>query len=164
MLRPEPRRASTGSVRVANQAGAAPKTIPVKRATTNANSNTLGDGRGLMGRKCELRNAKTRSKRAAATATRRPATPPATASRILSHSACITICRLAGAESDPEGGLRPARNGACQQQICHVRTRNQQNHGANGQQDLETTAILFLHLRDTGARGNHIDHLLRNNR
>ena len=70
MLRPEPRSASTGSVRVANQAGAAPKIIPVNRATTKAKARTRGDGRVLMGRKCELRNASTKQQ------TRRRLPPP----------------------------------------------------------------------------------------
>ena len=92
VLRPDPRSASAGSVRVASQAGAAPKMIPVSSASPNANANTMSDGVTLMGRKCELWNASARSSRAAAMATRSPTMPPPMASRTLSVSACVTIC------------------------------------------------------------------------
>ena len=93
VVRPAPRSASTGSVRVANHAGAAPKTIPVMSASRNARPRTNGEGTALMGRNDELPNASASSRRAAAIDTARPATPPATASSTLSTSACETICR-----------------------------------------------------------------------
>ena len=50
-----PRSASTGSVRVANQAGAAPKMMPVSSATPKAKASTSSDGRVLIGRNVRLR-------------------------------------------------------------------------------------------------------------
>jgi len=44
MAWPDPRKASAGSVRVANHAGAAPKMISVTRANPNANRNAIGVG------------------------------------------------------------------------------------------------------------------------
>ena len=91
--RPDPRSASAGSVRVASQAGVAPKMIPVTSAKPKANANTTSDGAVLMGRKCELWKARASSRRAAAMATRSPTMPPPMASKTLSVSACMTICR-----------------------------------------------------------------------
>ena len=87
MLRPDPRNASAGSVRVANHAGAAPKMIPVSSANTNANAKTGIEGAALIGRKCALWKARESSSRAAKTATTNPARPPPTASSTLSVSA-----------------------------------------------------------------------------
>ena len=42
---------SAGSVRVANQAGAAPKIMPVISARTKAKARTISEGAALMGRK-----------------------------------------------------------------------------------------------------------------
>ncbi len=59
VLRPAPRSASIGSVRVANHAGAAPNTIPVISATPNAKASTIGHHRRgarvdrQKGRACE---------------------------------------------------------------------------------------------------------------
>ena len=92
MLRPEPRKASAGSVRVANHAGAAPKITPVTSASPNASAMTTSDGTGLIGRKCALRNASVSSSRAAATATRSPTMPPPVARRTLSVRAWAIIC------------------------------------------------------------------------
>jgi hypothetical protein len=61
-------------------------------ATPNANASTSGDGRVLMGRNVETENASESSSRAAPIATTRPAMPPPMASRMLSTSACVTIC------------------------------------------------------------------------
>ena len=91
--RPAPRKASAGSVRVANHAGAAPKMIPVSNARAKANANTTSDGMALMGRKFALRKASARSSRAATTAKMRPRIPPAIASRTLSVKACVMTCR-----------------------------------------------------------------------
>ena len=93
MLRPAPCNASAGSVRVANHAGAAPKMIPVSSANPKANASTMSDGAVLMGRKRELWKASVSSRRAAPVATIRPAMAPPMASRTLSVSACIMICR-----------------------------------------------------------------------
>ena len=95
MLRPDPRRASAGSVRVANHAGAAPKMIPVSSANPNANPRTVNEGTVLTGRNWELWKASVSSSRAAAIATTSPAIPPPTASKTLSVRACATICRRA---------------------------------------------------------------------
>ena len=66
---------------------------PVSSARAKANPNTMSDGRALIGRNCELRNASASSSRAAPMATKSPATPPAIASRMLSVRACEMICR-----------------------------------------------------------------------
>ena len=102
MLRPDPRSALTGSVRVANQAGAAPKITPVTSARPNANASTIGDGQMLMGRKRALRKARTSSSCAAATAT--PAATPAVATssgNSLRDFGCIG-CH--GLDGSPAGG------------------------------------------------------------
>ena len=54
VLRLAPRRASTGSVRVANHPGAVPKTTPVTNDNPNAKANTGGEGAVSIGRKCAL--------------------------------------------------------------------------------------------------------------
>ena len=73
VLRPAPRNASTGWVRVANHAGAAPKMIPVNRASANANASTTSEGLVVIGRKCALLKARFKRRRAAAAA--EPARP-----------------------------------------------------------------------------------------
>ena len=51
LLRPAPRSASIGLVRVANQAGAAPNSVPVSSASPKAKASTIGDGIVSIGRK-----------------------------------------------------------------------------------------------------------------
>ena len=82
-----------GLVRVANHAGAAPKARPVTKARPNANARTIGAGRVSIGTKAAPANDSASSRRAVPIATTRPAMPPATPSRTLSMSACVTICR-----------------------------------------------------------------------
>jgi hypothetical protein len=82
-----------GSVRVANQAGATPKRMPVTSARRKAKPSTGSDGQVLIGRKWEFEKARLSSSCAAATATTRPAIPPASASSTLSTSAWVTIWR-----------------------------------------------------------------------
>ena len=80
-------------MRVANQAGAAPKSMPVVRARVNAKASTSGEGIVSIGRKVVPAKANASSSRAVPTATARPTMPPSTASSTLSSSACVTICR-----------------------------------------------------------------------
>ena len=86
--------------------------------------------------------------------------PPPTASRTLSVRACTIICRARGAQGQAQRGLPAARYGASQQQVRHVRAGDQQHQAANRQQDLKAAPVLFLHLGDAGAGGDHVDHLL----
>ena len=55
MLRPDPRSASIGSVRVASHAGTAPKTMPVTSARPKANASTSGDGERADRQECGAR-------------------------------------------------------------------------------------------------------------
>ena len=76
-----------------SQAGAAPKSTPVISATPNANASTSGDGRVLMGRNCRVGERHARAGAAPRPSRRRgPRPPPASASRMLSMSAWVTIC------------------------------------------------------------------------
>ena len=82
-----------GSVRVANQAGTAPNSIPVSSARPDANARTKGAGRASIGRNVVPAKARVSRRRAVPIATSKPAIPPPIASRMLSTSACVTICR-----------------------------------------------------------------------
>ena len=146
-----PAEASTGSVRVANQAGAAPKTMPVTSARPKAKASTIGEGRVLMGRNCDVGERQREQQARGAGRTSSPATPPATASSTLSTSACSTICAPRGADSQAHRCLRATRDRAREQQVRHVRARDEQHEPADGEQDLQAPPVLFLHHADTGA-------------
>ncbi len=93
-VRPAPRSASMGSVRVASQAGAAPKSRPVTSARPLAKASTSGEGVVSIGISIVApAKASDSSSRAAPMATSRPASAPPTASSTLSTRASVTISR-----------------------------------------------------------------------
>ena len=147
MLRPAPRSASIGSVRVANHAGAAPKTMPVTSARPNANASTSGDGRVSIGRNVAPANASASSSRAAPIATTRPAMPPATASSTLSTSACVTICRRDAPIASRTAVCPRRATRAREQQVGDVGAGDQQHQPADAEQDLQAASVLLLHDR-----------------
>ena len=86
--------------------------------------------------------------------------PPAIASRTLSTSACVTICRARRADRQPHRRLRPARHRAREQQVGDVGARDQQHQAADAEQDLQAAAVLLLHHADAGAGRHDGDRLL----
>ena len=141
MLRPAPRSASIGSVRVANHAGAAPNTMPVSSARPNAKPSTSGAGRVSIGRKVVPANASASSSRAVPTATTSPAMPPAMASRMLSTSACVTICRREAPIASRTRRLAAPRDRAREQQVGDVGAGDQQHQAAHAEEDLQAAAV-----------------------
>ncbi len=159
MLRPAPRRASSGLVRVANQAGAVPKMMPVTSATAKANPRTMGDGSVLMGMKCEPRKASASSSRPATIATPSPAMPPADRQQDGLNQRLPDDLPPVGPQRQAQGGLSAAGHRPGQQQVRDIGAGDQQHHAADREQNLQTAAVLFFHFRHARARRNHVDHL-----
>ena len=84
---------------------------------------------------------------------------PPMASRTLSVSACMTICRRVAPMARRIAVCARRATAAGQQQVGDVGAADQQHHAADGQQNLEAAAVLLLHLRHTGAGGHDVDGL-----
>ena len=133
VLRPAPRSASIGSVRVANQAGAAPKTMPVTSARPNANASTSGDGLTCRsaGTCAPREREREQQSRGADGDERVRRCPPATARRTLSTSACVTICRRDAPIARRTRGLAAPRDRAREQQVRDVGAGDEQHEPAH---------------------------------
>ena len=86
--------------------------------------------------------------------------PPPTASRMLSTSACVTICRRDAPIASRTRGLAAPRDGAREQQVRDVGARDQQHQAAHAEEDLQAAAVLLLHDADAGAGRHDGDDLL----
>ena len=157
----EPRSASAGSVRVANQAGAAPKMIPVISANPKAKARTGERGHGADGKEIGAAECQ----RAVASARRpwrraSPAMPPAMASRMLSVRACVMICRRVAPMARRTAVCPRRATAASQKQVGDIGAGDQQHQAANGKQNLQAAAVLFFHDGDAGTGGHDVDDLL----
>ena len=161
MLRPAPRSASIGSVRVANHAGAAPNTMPVTSARPNAKARTIGAGRTSIGRKVAPAKASASSRRAAHDGDDESREPRRRRREGRSRaSACVTICRRDAPIGQPHGGLAAPGDGAGEQQVRHVGAGDQEHQPAHAEENLEAASVLLFHDADAGAGRHHRDDLL----
>ena len=160
-VRPEPRSASIGSVRVANHAGAAPKSSPVSSARPVAKASTSGDGVVSIGRMVAPEKASDSSSRAAAIATISPASAPPIDEHHAFDQRLGDDLPPRGAHGQPHRGLAAPRHRPGEQQVGDVGTGDQQHQRAHRQQDAQAAAVLLLHHADAGAGRHHGDHLLR---
>ena len=65
-----------------------------------------------------------------------------------------------GAQGQPHRGLPPARDPASQEQVGHVRARDQHHQAAHRQEDLQAPSVRFLHDGDPRSRRDDTDDLL----
>ena len=87
-------------------------------------------------------------------ATSNPAIPPPMASRMLSTSACVTICRREAPMASLQRRLPTPRDRAGEQQVRNVGARDEEDQAAHAEENLEAAAVLLLHDADAGACGH----------
>ena len=93
MLRPAPRSASIGSVRVANHAGAAPNTMPVRSARPDANASTIGDGSRVDRQERRARKRQRKQQACGAHSDDEPGDRPGDREEDAFDERLVTICR-----------------------------------------------------------------------
>ena len=159
-VRPEPRSASIGSVRVANHAGAVPKSSPVTSARLVAKASTSGDGVVSIG--SEARAGERQRQQEPGGAHRHDQTGQGTSDREQDAFDERLGDDLAarGSHGQAYRGLAAARHRAGQQQVGDVGAGDQQHQRADRHQDAQAAPVLLLHHADAGAGGHHGDHLL----
>ena len=148
-------------MRVANQAGAAPKSAPVSSASPKAKASTSGDGIVSIGRKVVPANASASSSRAVPIATTSPATPPPIGEQHAFDQRLRDDLPARRAERQPHRRLAAAGDGARQQQVGDVGAGDQQHQRAHAEQDAQAAAVLLAHDADAGAGRHDGDRLLR---
>ena len=160
-VRPEPRSASIGSVRVATQAGAAPKSSPVSSARPLAKASTIGEGVVSIGRMVAPEKASDNSRRAAAIAMIRPAAAPRIESTTLSTSASVMICPREAPMASRTAVWPRRATARASSRLATLAHGDQQHQRAHREQDAQAATVLLLHHADAGAGRHHGDHLLR---
>ena len=161
MLRPAPRSASIGSVRVANHAGAAPNTIPVTSASANANASTIGDGLVSIGRKLAPGE---RERQQQARRADRDGESDDAAGDGEEHALDERLrddLPARRADRQPQRGLAAPRDRAREQQVRDVGAGDQQHQSAHAEKNAQAAAVLLPHDADAGARRHDRDHLPR---
>ena len=161
MLRPAPRSASIGSVRVANHAGAAPKTMPVsereaERERQHQRRRTRVDRQERRPREGEREQQPRRADRDDQSGDAAGDREQDALDERLRHD-----LPARGADRQPQRGLPAPRHGAREQQVRDVRAGDEQHQPAHAEEDLQAASVLFLHDADAGAGRHHRDHLLR---
>ena len=105
-----------------------------------------------------------RPARAAAAPPRRPpaspAMPPPIASRTLSVSACATICRGVAPRARRTAVCPRRATARASSRFATLAQAISSTRPQTDEQDLQAAPVLLLHLRDAGAGGDHVDHLL----
>ena len=147
--------------RVANHAGAAPKTMPVTSASAEREAEHQRRRRGADRQKRGVVKPSDSNSRAAPTATKSPATPPTSESRTLSTSACADDLSPGRTDREPDRRLAAPRHRARQQQVRDVRAGDQQHQAAHGEQDLEASLYCSFITPTPRAGGHDVDDLLR---
>ena len=137
MLRPAPRSASIGLVRVANHAGAAPNRMPVTSASVNANARTAGAGVVSIGRNVDPGERERQQQ--ARRADRDDEAGDAAGDR--EEDALDQRLRhdlpARRADREPDRRLRPPRHGAREQQVGDVGARDEQHQPAHAEKNLQ---------------------------
>ena len=146
---------------MANHAGAAPKMMPVRSASPNANARTRRDGRVLMGRNWELRKCQRQQQPRGGACHDEPGDAARHREQDAFRQRLHHDLTPGGAERQAHGGLATPRYRAGEQQVRDVRARDQQHEPAHCEQNLQAASVLFFHHADAGAGRNDVDHLLR---
>ena len=159
--RPVPRSASAGSVRVANQAGAAPKMMPVISASREGKSKDHERRRGADREEVRAVEREGEQQLSCSHGDDQACNSPEHGEQHAFGESLHDDFARGGADGETYCGLGAAVDGAGEQQIRNVGARDQENHSADGEQNLQTASVFFFHHGDTRAGGNHTDVLLR---
>ena len=127
MLRPAPRSASIGSVRVANHAGAAPNTMPGDEREAERERQHHRRRRVSIGRNVAPAKASASSRRAAPTATTSPAIAAGDGEQDALDERLRHDLPARCAHREPDGRLAAPRDGAREQQIRDVGAGDEQH-------------------------------------